>query len=316
VNAVSRRALALLLVVVVALIAGFALSRRQRPSTARADDGHCVQGQIGCACNTFGGCDRGACDHGVCAAARCELGAPGCGCLPNGRCTGPLNCNRGICFAADDPRPRNFYFYSDRSSQDVERIHALLLEGLGFAPGMHVADVGAGRGLLTVPVAERVGPAGLVYATDVDAQALTVLRGRVERVPAERRARVETRHVTRPRDTGLDDVAADSVDRMLMINVFGFGRNSPRDAAIAQLRGFARVLRPGTGRLAYHQDWLYPDNEFDRDRLTGLFALAGLQARGEIPMPAHIPEQAEVFQNGFDAPPKIMRRGYILLFGR
>ncbi len=293
------------------------LSRRRDPTArARAHDAHCVQGQIGCACNTFGGCDEGACNNGVCAAARCELGAPGCGCLPNGRCSGTLNCNRGICFAADDPRPRNFYFYSDRSSQDVERIHALLLEGLGFAPGMRVADVGAGRGLLTIPIAQRVGPTGLVYATDVDARALEVLRSEVEIVPAARRARVDTRHVTRPSDTGLDDVVADSIDRMLMINVFGFGRNSQRAEAVAQLRAFARVLRPGTGRLAYHQDWLYPDNEYDRDRLTGLFALAGLEARGEIPMPAHIPEQAEVFDHGFDAPPRMMRRGYILLFGR
>jgi len=308
-------------VVVVALIAGFALSRRRippahAPAQARPQQGRCVLGQIGCACNTFGGCDHGACDNGVCVAATCERGASGCGCFANGRCSGQLTCCRGICFSDDDPRPRRHYFYSDLSSRDVQVVHSLLLEHLGFAPGMRVADVGAGRGLLTVPIAERVGPTGLVYATDVDAHALEFLRGEVDIIPAGRRARVETRHISGPHDTGLDDVAADSVDRMLMVNVFGFGRNSPRAEAIAQLRGFARVLRPGTGRLAYHQDWLYPNNEFDRDRLTGLFALAGLEARGEIPMPAHIPEQAEVFDRGFDSPPKIMRRGYILLFGR
>ncbi len=51
---------------------------------------------------------------------------------------------------------------------------------LRLAPGMRVADVGAGDGEWTVGLAERVGDAGHVYATEVDEDDLEDVRETVD----------------------------------------------------------------------------------------------------------------------------------------
>ncbi len=42
-----------------------------------------------------------------------------------------------------------------------------ILDELGLRPGLHVADIGAGSGLLSRLIAGRVGPDGIVYAVDI-----------------------------------------------------------------------------------------------------------------------------------------------------
>jgi ubiquinone/menaquinone biosynthesis C-methylase UbiE len=42
-----------------------------------------------------------------------------------------------------------------------------ILDQLGLKPGTHVADVGAGSGLISRLIAQRVGPDGIVYAVDI-----------------------------------------------------------------------------------------------------------------------------------------------------
>src|SRR5262249_29274828 len=54
-----------------------------------------------------------------------------------------------------------------------------LRQELTLAPGMSVADVGAGRGEMTVAIAAEIGPTGHVYATDIDPEALEQIRARV-----------------------------------------------------------------------------------------------------------------------------------------
>jgi predicted methyltransferase len=45
---------------------------------------------------------------------------------------------------------------------------ARVIADLGLARGAKVADLGAGGGYFTFPLAEAVGPQGLVYAVDID----------------------------------------------------------------------------------------------------------------------------------------------------
>jgi ubiquinone/menaquinone biosynthesis C-methylase UbiE len=52
------------------------------------------------------------------------------------------------------------------------------LAALPLAPGMRVADLGAGSGYLALRLAEAVGPSGVVYAVEVDPAALARLRER------------------------------------------------------------------------------------------------------------------------------------------
>jgi len=55
--------------------------------------------------------------------------------------------------------------------------HRVLTE-IGVEAGMHVADVGAGDGYFTLLLAEAVGASGAVVASDIDADALRVLKER------------------------------------------------------------------------------------------------------------------------------------------
>jgi predicted methyltransferase len=51
-----------------------------------------------------------------------------------------------------------------------------ILAALGAAPGQRVADVAAGKGYLTKPLAEKVGKTGKVYAVEIGEAELTALR--------------------------------------------------------------------------------------------------------------------------------------------
>jgi len=63
------------------------------------------------------------------------------------------------------------------SAGETDRI----AEVLALEPGMVVADVGAGDGDWTFRLAERVGAAGHVYATEVDGDELDKIRRRIEK---------------------------------------------------------------------------------------------------------------------------------------
>lgn len=64
---------------------------------------------------------------------------------------------------------------------EEERPDVLLeiLRELGARPGAVVADLGAGSGYFTLPLARRVGPQGTVYAVDVQPEMLDILRGKL-----------------------------------------------------------------------------------------------------------------------------------------
>ena len=53
---------------------------------------------------------------------------------------------------------------------------AKVLEYLRLSPGMRVADIGAGTGYFSIPIARVVGPLGHVYAVDLQPETLALLR--------------------------------------------------------------------------------------------------------------------------------------------
>ena len=63
----------------------------------------------------------------------------------------------------------------ERESRAHEERPALLLRDLALAPGMTVADIGAGTGYYTWQLAKKVGPGGRVYAVDVQPQMIAML---------------------------------------------------------------------------------------------------------------------------------------------
>jgi ubiquinone/menaquinone biosynthesis C-methylase UbiE len=112
-----------------------------------------------------------------------------------------------------------------------------VVAALALRPGHIVADLGAGPGYFSLPLARRVGKLGRVFAVDVEPAILTVLR---ERLAVQRIDRI-TPVLGLPDDPLLP---AASCDRVLSVNAYHHYRNRP-----AALRRMARLLRRG-GRLA------------------------------------------------------------------
>jgi arsenite methyltransferase len=120
----------------------------------------------------------------------------------------------------------------DRWQQPEQVVAALALEA-----GDVVADLGAGGGYFTYPIAEAVGESGRVYAIDVDDALLAYVAKQSEKRGLPQIVTVRASET----DPGL---AADSVDLIFLANVF---HHLPKpDVYFA---GARQVLRRG-GRVA------------------------------------------------------------------
>jgi ubiquinone/menaquinone biosynthesis C-methylase UbiE len=56
-----------------------------------------------------------------------------------------------------------------------------VLAAMGAEPGLSIGEIGAGTGRVTVWLADAVGPAGRIYANDIDAASLELLKARCKR---------------------------------------------------------------------------------------------------------------------------------------
>ena len=124
----------------------------------------------------------------------------------------------------------------ERNERDEEEAPDVALGVLKIAKGAAVADIGAGSGYITERLAARVGPAGTVFANDVQPQMLELL--------ARRLARRKIANVTLVQGT-LDDpkLPPASVDLELMVDVY-HEFSQPQ----AMLRHLRDALKPG-GRM-------------------------------------------------------------------
>lgn len=67
----------------------------------------------------------------------------------------------------------------ERPEREDEEAPAKAIDALGLKPGMVVADIGAGSGYYASRMAKRVGPAGKVYATDIQPGMIAILERRI-----------------------------------------------------------------------------------------------------------------------------------------
>jgi ubiquinone/menaquinone biosynthesis C-methylase UbiE len=63
----------------------------------------------------------------------------------------------------------------ERPEREQEERLTLLVESLQLEPGMTVADIGAGSGIISAMIADRIGPDGTVLAVDIQQEMLDVL---------------------------------------------------------------------------------------------------------------------------------------------
>jgi len=108
-----------------------------------------------------------------------------------------------------------------------------VMDILGIARGRGVADIGAGSGWFTVRAARRVGPAGTVYAVDINPEAIRYIDARAHR---ESLANVKT-VLSKPDDPMLPKEAIDAV---LLLKTY----HEVADP-IALLEHLRPALRPG-----------------------------------------------------------------------
>ena len=124
----------------------------------------------------------------------------------------------------------------ERDSRESEERTSALLDALDLRPGLCVADIGAGSGRLTVPIARRVAP-GTAFGTDIQPEMLAFL---------EARARTEGLANLKGILGDTDDVMlpAGTVDLVLLVDAY-----HEFDRPWEMTRSIVRALRPG-GRVA------------------------------------------------------------------
>jgi ubiquinone/menaquinone biosynthesis C-methylase UbiE len=120
--------------------------------------------------------------------------------------------------------------------RDAWQMPDAVMDAMGIADGSHVAEIGAGGGWFTVRLARRVGPNGIVYAQDVQAQMLEAIRRRIDREGLGN-VRPVRGYSTDPR------LPRESVEAVFIVDAYHEFSNPD-----AMLRGVAAALRPG-GRL-------------------------------------------------------------------
>jgi SAM-dependent methyltransferase len=100
-----------------------------------------------------------------------------------------------------------------RPERETEEQPDEALKAIGIAKGSSVADIGAGSGYMTIRMARLVGPAGKVYANDIQPRMLELLR---ENLKKQKIANVE------PVLGEIDDpkLAGSSVDLVLLVDVY------------------------------------------------------------------------------------------------
>ena len=124
-----------------------------------------------------------------------------------------------------------------RRDRDEEEQPQRAIDALSIPKGSTVADIGAGSGYMTALLARKVGPAGKVYANDIQARMLDLLR---RYIAQQKLTNVE------PVLGAIDDpkLPADAIDLALMVDVY-HEFSEPQK----MLRGIRTALK-ADGRMA------------------------------------------------------------------
>lgn len=190
---------------------------------------------------------------------------------------------------------------------DLEVYRRRIIKLVDARPGMVVADIGSSYGYYVDALAPILGSEGKYYATDIDPEVIEHLQKYRKIVPI-----LVPRLANAPRHTGLDELDAESVDVILMIDSVVFERPATAEADrddVRYLERFARIMKPG-GRFIHHAAWLASGHR-DKEQVVALFHKAGFSGEhDDIALPASIPDRV-LQPDGTPAD-----RGFLLVFRR
>ena len=153
-----------------------------------------------------------------------------------------------------------------------------VVAALKLQQGQTVADIGAGSGLLEVPLAKAVGPRGHVYAVEIDAGFFPEIR---KRTAAAQVTNVET-VLGKFTDPALP---VKSIDVAIFHDVIHHVENRP--AYIKELAGYLApagriVVIDYEGGKGPHRE--QPELEVTREQLTGWMRNAGFAQAEDVKM--------------------------------
>jgi SAM-dependent methyltransferase len=126
----------------------------------------------------------------------------------------------------------------ERPEREREERLTLLVECLDLKPGMVVADIGAGSGVISAMLSDRVGPEGTVLAVDIQQEMLDALAAKCKERGIENIEPILGTNKS-PR------LKPGTVDLALMVDVY-----HEFDFPYEMLREIAKSLRPG-GRVVF-----------------------------------------------------------------
>ena len=128
---------------------------------------------------------------------------------------------------------------ANRNELNLSKVASEVIRSVGVKPGQTVLDFGCGSGVYTIPLARTVGHQGEVYALDKDRHALDGLMQRAGSAGLANIRRLDTAGGTQIA------VASDSVDVVLLFDVFHCYYFSSMDERQDLLSEISRVLKPG-----------------------------------------------------------------------
>jgi ubiquinone/menaquinone biosynthesis C-methylase UbiE len=160
----------------------------------------------------------------------------------------------------------SIFEYKDRDKKlQVERV----MDILGIGPGKTVADIGAGSGWFSVRAARRVAAAGLVYAVDINPEAIRYIQ---ERALREGTSNVRT-VLSEPADPMLP---AERIDAVLLLKTY-------HEVAepVALLKHLHKALRPKARLGIIDRNGNGEDHGVSRDTVVQEAGQAGYRLIGE-----------------------------------
>ena len=160
----------------------------------------------------------------------------------------------------------SIFEYKDRNQKlQVERV----MDILGIVQGKTVADIGAGSGWFSVRAARRVTAAGLVYAVDINPEAVRYIQDRVIR---EGIGNVRT-ILSKPEDPLLP---VESIDAVLLLKTY-------HEVAepVALLKSLRKALRPKARIGIIDRNGNGQDHGVRRDAVVREATEAGYKLAGE-----------------------------------
>jgi len=160
----------------------------------------------------------------------------------------------------------SIFEYKDRDQKlHVDRV----MDILGIDQGKTVADIGAGSGWFSVRAARRVTPSGLVYAVDINPEAIRYIQ---KRMAGEGIGNVRA-ILSKPDDPLLP---AGSVDAVLLLKTY-------HEVAkpVALLKNLRKALRPKARVGIIDRNGNGEDHGVGRDTVVREAAEAGYRLTGE-----------------------------------